>query len=288
MRLIKGSPLAGLSAIAVLAVGLGAAPALAQSDDFPTIDNRPGASIPPGPVPRGNTNDSPTPGTSSDITPTEPATAPAAPTKPAQTAPAASTPKKAAAAHGKTETLPWANAPKVPAAPPAPGADSAALDAAAAQCSGLFEAACRDLKTCAWIADVTLEDGTRSPARCVARPPAPPKKTAKKSTKPKKTDAAPAAPAAKPAPEPEKKSELAPEPAAAKTAATEPQPEQAPEPQKEKKGPIVVTAPPTTPETEKGEKSEKTESRPGPSFGTAFGGMGDGDNGVVVTIPSQQ
>jgi hypothetical protein len=107
--------------------------------------------------------------------------------KPAATAPAAT--KK------KGEVLPWADKPLTPVAA-ATGGDPAAAEAAAS-CGGLFEAACRDLKACAWIADVALENGTTVPARCVARPPAPPKSAKKTSHPQKKTAKAPAAPAVK-------------------------------------------------------------------------------------------
>lgn len=204
------------------------------------------------------------------------------------------------------EVLPWANAPKTPA--PAPvGGDSAALDAAAAQCSSLFEAACRDLKTCAWVADVKLEDGTLVPARCVARPPAPPKTAKKKPqqpAKPKETATAPAAPAApavkasiQRAPEAENGS-AEPEKAAPSQEAKAPEPgpgvvtepagkpkETASEPAEKKKEktteaatvPIVV-APPKKPEPEKPET---------PSFGSISPIMPGGSNAVVVTVPPQ-
>ncbi len=80
------------------------------------------------------------------------------------------------------EELPWANKPLEAQAAAVPGADQAALEAATSQCIGQFEASCRDLKTCSWVADIARPDGTLVPARCVARPPAPPKaKTAKKA-----------------------------------------------------------------------------------------------------------
>jgi len=109
--------------------------------------------------------------------------APAA--KPAAAAPA-TTKKKGG------EVLPWANKALTPVAA-ATGGDPAAAEAAATQCGGVFEAACRDLKACAWIADVALENGTIVPARCVARPPAPPKSAKKVSNPPKKTAKAPVA-----------------------------------------------------------------------------------------------
>jgi len=126
--------------------------------------------------------------------PVEPAAAAAPAVPPA-------VPKAAAdktAAVKKKEVLPWENAPIAPLidAPEPPPADPA-VAAAAAQCSGLFEAACRDLKTCAWVADVALPDGSFVPSRCLARPPAPPKTAKKKPPqKPKQTEAAPAAEAA--------------------------------------------------------------------------------------------
>ncbi|WP_144083469.1 hypothetical protein [Hyphomicrobium nitrativorans] len=98
------------------------------------------------------------------------------------------------------EVLPWANTPPT-VATAEPAAADPAVEAAIAQCTPLFEAACRDLNTCAWIADVSLQDGTVLPARCVARPSAPPKSTAKAKTPApkKKTAETPKAPAAKPA-----------------------------------------------------------------------------------------
>ena len=98
------------------------------------------------------------------------------------------------------EVLPWANTPPT-VATAEPAAADPAMEAALAQCTPLFEAACRDLNTCAWIADVSLQDGTVLPARCVARPSAPPKSTtkAKTSAPKKKTAETPKAPAAKPA-----------------------------------------------------------------------------------------
>ena len=98
------------------------------------------------------------------------------------------------------EVLPWANSPPA-VATAEPAAADPAVEAAVAQCAPLFEAACRDLNTCAWIADVALQDGTVLPARCVARPSAPPKSTAKAKTSApkKKTAEAPKAPAAQPA-----------------------------------------------------------------------------------------
>lgn len=222
--------------------------------------------------------------------------------------------KPAAAAKKKTEVLPWANKPLAPVAA-APMGDPAAADAAAAQCVGLFEAACRDLKTCAWVADVALADGTIVPSRCVAIPPAPPK-SVKKTAPAKKTAKAPAeavAPAVKAsvtriedenAAKPEKKkaaTELAkpapvPSPSeedpvpAAQAKAPEPKEEAAPEESKqaekpeenkveEAKSPIVVKPPPEAKEPDKHQM---------PSFGSVSPIMPGGGNAVVVTVPPSE
>jgi hypothetical protein len=291
VRRSKRSPLAFLAAAAfAIAFGPGVAPALAQSDDLLSIDTGPGANIPPGPPPKGETQAEPVkPATEAA---TEHAAQPAKTTPEAKVVPAATPPakkKSAAAPPKKPEVLPWTNAPKVPASA---AADPAAAQAAAAQCAGIFEAACRDLKTCAWIADVQLEDGTTNPARCVARPPAPPKKAAKAApVKPKKTTETPAdAPAVKAAPAPaekaEKKTEKAPAADASpgKTAATEPEHEPGKKSEtaktSEKKGPIVVKAPPPPAASNGG---------PAPSFGAIRNGMEAGSNSeVVVTVPSHE
>ena len=96
------------------------------------------------------------------------------------------------------EELPWANQPIAPQAVAPPSGDQATLEAAQSQCASLFEAACRDLKTCSWVGEVALPDGTMTPQRCVARPPAPPKAAKKTPKAPaaKKEAAAPTAPAA--------------------------------------------------------------------------------------------
>lgn len=211
------------------------------------------------------------------------------------------------------EVLPWAGKPLTPPGEAQTAAGSMAVtEEAAAQCSGQFEAACRDLKTCAWVADVALEDGTLVPARCVARPPAPPKKAAKKPppAKPKEAAAAPetegAAPAAKSSvarSEPEgsaaqapaaTKAETAPAvateqaaPAAEKAEAkvqeakadAEPAPAQ-PDKQPEKKAepaksPIVVTAPPPADRSSGGM----------PSFGAITPVMPGGSGVVTTTVP---
>lgn len=221
--------------------------------------------------------------------------------------PAVKPPAAPATAKKKTgEVLPWANKPLTPAA--APTGDVAAVDAAAAQCAGLFEAACRDLKTCAWIADVALQDGTQIPARCVARPPAPPKNAAKKTAPAKKAAKAPegaetpqgaAAPAVKAAvtriedegaPQApavtEKKTKPEPEAQAATAPPEEKAPEQPKPPQQaeskapekkaeEAKAPIVVKPPPAPAEQM-------------PSFGSVQPVMPGGGNAVVVTVPPSE
>jgi hypothetical protein len=120
----------------------------------------------------------------------------------APAAPAAKKDKTAKAA-GKTEVLPWANAPLVPATPGAtPDPANAVAAATAAQCASLFEAQCRDTATCAWVADIKHEDGTSMAAHCAGRGTAPPKKAA--STKPKPKPKPDATAAATPAPAPTK------------------------------------------------------------------------------------
>ena len=219
------------------------------------------------------------------------------------------------------EVLPWANQPIAPVAEAAPAnPDPAATEAAAAQCAGLFEASCRDLKTCAWIADIALKDGTTVPARCVARPPAPPKSTNKAATKPKKTAApapatAPAAPAVKAAVTRIEDEEAPAKPPAAKvetkkTAVIETEPAEAP-PVVEKKAagkraePAKVeteaaAAPAEEPAKEPEKKAEtakapivvkppastsSSEHPPMPSFGSISPVMPGGSNAVVVTVP---
>ncbi len=245
-------------------------------------------------------------------------------TVPSDEAPAAQTPTPAAKAAApdrppaaakkkSTEVLPWANKPLAPVAA-APTGDTAAADAAAAQCGGLFEAACRDLKTCAWVADVALADGTIVPSRCVARPPAPPK-SAKKTAPVKKTAKAPAeapetttAPAVKasvtriedeePAAKPEKKkaaTELA-KPVA-------PPPQEEPTPAAQAKAPEPVEETPPSAESKQAEKSEETKKveeakspivvKPPPepstsqmpSFGSVSPIAPGGGNAIVVTVP---
>jgi hypothetical protein len=143
------------------------------------------------------------------------ATAPASPpenkavvvpvNKPQAAAPAAPAAKKEKAAKAaKTEVLPWANTPIVPAVPGAtPDPANAAAAATAAQCAGLFEAQCREVATCAWVADIKHEDGTSVAARCAGRGAAPPKKAASKpkpKPKPEATTAAATAPPSAEAP----------------------------------------------------------------------------------------
>jgi hypothetical protein len=194
------------------------------------------------------------------------------------------------------EELPWAGKPLVPQATAPAGADQATADAAAGQCSTLFEAACRDLKTCSWIADIALQDGTLVPARCVARPAAPPK-TAKKQ---QKTPAKKAAdPVAVKTTEPQKPKETKaeapsetkaeaigqaeaaskPDPIAETPSAAEAKQADTGEPKKpDTKSPVVVTAP-----------KKKPEGTEMPSFGSISPVMpGSESNAVVVTVPGSQ
>ncbi|WP_210186218.1 hypothetical protein [Hyphomicrobium sp. CS1GBMeth3] len=198
------------------------------------------------------------------------------------------------------EVLPWANKPLTPVAA-LPESDFAAVEAAAAQCSGLFEAACRDLKTCAWVADVTFNDGTLVPARCAARSPVPPKKAAKKSTPAKKKEAAASAPNAQatavpvvtgsesvpqntarvvervddPPPAPPKKQKPAPKPRI--DAKATPAPQKTEKPKEEPEQQAEAAAAPEKP------APSEPKSSPMPSFGS-IGGFGGG-NAVVVTVP---
>lgn len=85
--------------------------------------------------------------------------------------------KAAPAASAKTdapETLPWAAGAAAPATTEKPAKDKAKLatpgDAPLAMpCPGLYEAACREVSTCNWIADVTLGSGADVKAHCVDR-----------------------------------------------------------------------------------------------------------------------
>lgn len=223
-------------------------------------------------------------------------------------APVGAAPAPAATAGGG-EVLPWADKPLAPVAG-IPEADTAAAEAASAQCGGLFEAACRDLKTCAWVADISRGDGTVTPAHCLARPAAPPKKAAKKNTTPAKKTAAPvekkaAAPAVKAAVtriEDE-------EPAAVRAVAAEaPAPKKTPpvvtteKPQPEPKPQVKAAATPKASEEPAAQPPEKPaeaqaaakppapqaqqapkQASPMPSFGS-ISGFGTG-NAVVVTVP---
>lgn len=275
MRTLAILPSIGLTLAICLA---GATPAAAQSP------------APPITVERVPDIDEPAAGTADETQ------APAA-----KTAPAPAAKKKASA-----EVLPWADKPLVPMAAATTAGDPAAAEAAAAQCASLFEAACRDLKTCAWVADVALEDGTSVPARCVVRPPAPPKSAAKKTAAPAKTVKAPAdgevaapavkasvtriedvAPPAAPTVEKRKATTLskpeAPPPAQAKAPdpveetpvesghaeRTENAPETA-----EAQAPIVVKPPP-----------EEPKAPQMPSFGSISPIMPGGGDAVVVTVP---
>jgi hypothetical protein len=267
--LIAGLALTGLS--------VGAVPCAAQSENWggPQSATPPAAAAAPSAV-------------------VVPATAPPAATPSAATGPAA------AAKKTKTEVLPWANQPTTPVAETPPVGDQAAIQAAAAQCSGLFEAACRDLKTCAWIADVVHQDGTRVPARCLARPPAPPKSANKAANKPKKTTATvPQAPAVKAAvtrvedvEQGDKPAKVAPAAAKEVEAKATPPVEDAPKQQEAKQeekpkdtateaaqAPIVVTPP-------KSSSSAAPGSATMPSFGSVSPVMPGAGDGVVVSVPS--
>lgn len=261
-----------VAACALTGLLFGVAPSAAQSPaPTITVNGAPAASE----SPPGDALSAPPAGEGSTA---ESAVPPAAKVVPATTPPPAAKKKSA-------EVLPWTNKPLAPAATAATG-DVAATEAAAAQCSPLFEAACRDLKTCAWVADVALQDGTQVPARCVARSPAPPKKAAAKKQPPPKKAAAPSEstseatggspeavaapavkasvtrvedeqPAAEPAKEPEKPKKVAKEEAAANA-------------------PIVVKPPPP---------SAPAPSSQMPSFGSVSPIMPGGGDAIVVTVP---
>ena len=220
------------------------------------------------------------------------------------------------------EVLPWANTPPT-VATAEPAAADPAMQAAVAQCTPLFEAACRDLNTCAWIADVSLQDGTVLPARCVARPSGPPKSTAKSKTSApkKKTAETPKAPAAATAatetgalpvkaepkaaaaptvvtpPVAEKKAPEAPvkvsEPPAAKAAAVEPppaKPQAAPVAEKQPAAappPAEKTATAPAPKAEQAPKSPVSAKAPAQAGGSmpGFGSFSSAfpAGGAVVT-----
>lgn len=172
----------------------------------------------------------------------------------------------------------------------ATGEDAAAVQAAAAQCNGQFEASCRDLKTCAWVADMAAEDGSPVPARCVARPPAPPKKSAKKQTPAKKADKTGDAGTTVPAPPVGKAVVTSVEevPAAAppakppkkKAAKVEVDQTSAEEPAPKTETKVVVKPPAAT-----APASTKEHTMPG--FGAVSPTMGGG-NAVVVTVPPSE
>lgn len=253
-----------IAAVALAGLAIGAGPSAAQSEEW----GGPSSAMSPAAAPTQGTS-----APSITITPASPAP------------PAKNT---------KTEVLPWANQPTLPIAEAPPTGDVAATQAAAAQCSGLFEAACRDLKTCAWVADVALQDGTLVPARCLARPPAPPKAANKAANKPKKTTAtAPQAPAVKAAvtriedtQQPEKPAKTP----AQKIEVKAPPVKEAPKQQEAKQevkppekvtteasaAPVVVKPPPAKP---------PSNSATMPSFGSVSPIMPGGGNAVVVTVP---
>lgn len=219
------------------------------------------------------------------------------------------------------EELPWANQPIAPQAVAPPTGDQATLEAAQGQCASLFEAACRDLKTCSWVGEVALPDGTVSPQRCVARPPAPPKAAKKTPKAPaaKKEAAAPTAPAAPAVKAAVTRVEEVEAPAEPKKAPAKPKPVKQAAPTIEvtpaaADKPVVVAPEPKIEATateeapaapaEKAEATEpkKTEtkspiavkpSKPEgaqmPSFSTISPVMPGADsNAVVVTVPSKQ
>lgn len=210
----------------------------------------------------------------------------------------AGSPPAAAAEASGGEVLPWTGKPLTPVAT-LPEGEAAAAQAATAECSGLFEAACRDLKACAWLADISRGDGTVTAAQCVARPAAPPKKAAKKPSSPKKTTAstegkapAPAVKASVTRVEPEKPAAVVP---AAESAL--PTPEKAPPkaeteaaaPKKAEPEPVDQAEAPA-PEKDKApeppaskEKTAQEGASTLPSFGSISGFGGDG--AIVVTVP---
>jgi hypothetical protein len=282
------------STLSVTALFMGVAPAAAQAPAAPTImiNGEPAATV--------RSADEPPPAAQKSKSAVVPA-ATAGAAGPAQAAPV-STPKK------PTEVLPWADKPLVATSAVPTTGDVAAVEAAAAQCSGSFEAACRDLKTCAWIADIVLQDGTQVPARCVARPPAPPKKSAtKKKPAPVKNAAAESTPAVAPAvkssvtrvkeeaadPKPERKveetsaivkepepeAEAKPKPKPAPVAEKVEEAEKSKEPVKQAASnkPIVITPPAAS--------SQPAAKSQMPSFGSISPIMPGGDNAVVVTVP---
>lgn len=166
------------------------------------------------------------------------------------------------------EVLPWANSsPATVAAPPAVDPE---MQAAIAQCAGQFEASCRGIKTCAWVASVKLTDGSVAPARCMALRPAPPKSAA--------ADATPAV-AAMPTPPPKKKGNAKPpamKAAAAPAAATQPKPTEtgalpakAAETQKSAPEPPVAPVVVTRPDAEARPVAEKKTPAPAPTKAAA-------------------
>jgi hypothetical protein len=138
-------------------------------------EDEPGASVPPGAA--AGTAPPGTPGASS---------MPAG--KNAQNAPnvdggAAGVKAAQPKATSKTETLPWATTPAAsPAKPaqhktvgaagaPAAGADTVVKKATApiTPCMKLLEAGCRETAKCAWLDEITLDDGAKVAAHCMAR-----------------------------------------------------------------------------------------------------------------------
>lgn len=163
----------------------------------------------------------------------------------------------AAAPMAAEEVLPWATSSPVAATAETP--DDPAMQSAIAQCTGQFEAGCRDLKTCAWVADVRLQDGTLVPARCVALRPAPPKSTT-----------ADAGSSAVPAPTPPPKK---------KAAATPPPPKAAAKEAPAAQQPAAVKAATVASETETGALPDRAEPNAAPKAPVAP---------VVVTRPQPE
>ncbi|MEQ1576843.1 MAG: hypothetical protein ABL894_04250 [Hyphomicrobium sp.] len=166
-------------------IAAGAAPGLAQ--DAPTTVQSPVVTTLPLPAVAAPSK---APDTAKDAAK---AAAPVKVTKPKINPPAAN------AAADAPETLPWAAGTKpTPGAKPAAGktADKAKPAAAAAEgtlkmpCPGLYEAACREVPACTWIADVKLQTGADVKAHCVDRNPKGSKDAAKKATDKKSSAAA--------------------------------------------------------------------------------------------------
>ena len=195
-----------------LTVLVAAAPGLVRAEDAAV----PAAAAPAAQAPAAAANPAPT------VTVTTP-TAPAKPVNPAKAAvvpdatktkvmkPKVTTPAAKPAAGDASEKLPWAAdaKPVAGAKPVMDKAKAAAPKGAAADgplkmaCPGLYEAACREVPACSWIADVKLQTGADVKAHCVDRNPQAAKKDAgvKKPADKKAANATikPVAPAVAPA-----------------------------------------------------------------------------------------